>query len=90
MDIVAFPSDFVAAFHLPLHRTMVPKRPWFVYEEDGMLVAGMIAALAATVLIFFAASQTPVRHDDLSKRPPRAVVNAAEEWKVWSHKPADE
>ncbi|PYR71323.1 MAG: hypothetical protein DMF87_11850 [Acidobacteria bacterium] len=68
---------------------MVPKRPWFVYEEDGMLIAGMIAALAATGLIFFAAYQTPVRHDAASKHPPRAVVNAAEEWKVWSHKPTE-
>jgi hypothetical protein len=68
---------------------MVPKRPLFVYEEDGMLIAGMIAAVAATALIFFAAYQTPVRHDDASKHPPRAVINATEEQKVWS-RPADE
>jgi hypothetical protein len=66
---------------------MVPKRPLFVYEEDGMLIAGMIAAVAATALIFFAAYQTPVRHDAASK--PRAVINATEEQKVWS-RPADE
>jgi hypothetical protein len=64
---------------------MVPKRPRFVYEEDGMLIAGMIAAVAATALIFFAAYQTPVRHDTAAKRPSRAVVNATEELKVWSH-----
>jgi len=64
------------------------KRPLFVYEDDGMLIAGMIAAVAATALIFFAAYQTPVRHDAASK-PSRAVVNAAEEWKVWSRTPTE-
>jgi hypothetical protein len=58
-------------------------------QKDGMLVAGLIAAVAATALIFFAAYQTPIRHDAASK-PPRAVVNATEEWKVWSHKPTDD
>jgi len=69
---------------------MARQRRLIVYEEDGMLIAGMIAAIAATVLIFFAASQTPVRHDAASKHPPRAVVNATEELKVWSRNPADE
>ena len=69
---------------------MVPRRPRFVYEEDGVLIAGMIAAVAATALIFFAAYQTPARHDAASRRPARAVVNATEELKVWSRNPADE
>jgi hypothetical protein len=62
----------------------------FVREEDGMLIAGLIAAIAVTALIFLAAYQTPVRRDAASKRPPRALVNATEEWKVWSHKPTDD
>ena len=65
------------------------KRPLFVYEDDGMLIAGMIAAIAATALIFYAAYQTPDRHDAASKRPSRAVVNSAEEWKVWSRTPTE-
>jgi len=51
-----------------------------------MLVAGAIAAAAATALIFFAASRTPVTHDDSVKRPSRAAVNAAEERAIWSRR----
>jgi hypothetical protein len=51
-----------------------------------MLVAGAIAAAAATALIFFAASRTPVAQNDGGKRPSRAAINAAEERAIWLRK----
>lgn len=51
-----------------------------------MLVAGAIAAVAATALIVFAALRTPVANDAGVKHPPRAAINAAEERAVWSRK----
>ena len=54
------------------------------HKQDGMLVAGAIAAVAATALVFFAAWQTPVAHNAGGKRPSRAAVNAAEERRIWS------
>ena len=58
--------------------------PKTAHKQDGMLVAGAIAAVAATALIFFAAWQTPVAHHAVGKRASRAAVNAAEERKIWS------
>ena len=60
--------------------------PGKTHSQDGMLVAGAIAAAAATALIFFAASRTPVTHDDGVKRPSRAAINAAEERAIWLRK----
>ena len=60
--------------------------PGRTYSQDGMLVAGVIAAAAATALIFFAASRTPITHDVGVKHPSRAAINAAEERAIWLRK----
>ena len=62
---------------------MASTLPGRAQKQDGMLVAGAIAAAAATGLIFFAAWQTPVTHAPGLKHPTRAEVNAAEERKIW-------
>jgi hypothetical protein len=51
-----------------------------------MLVAGAIAAVAATALIVFAALRTPVAHDTGVKHRSRAAINAAAERVIWSRK----
>jgi len=60
-----------------------PRKP---RPKDGMLVAGAIAAVAATALIVFAASRTPVVPDSRVKHPSRAAINAAQERAIWSRK----
>lgn len=76
-------ARFWAAPALPRILTMA-STPKTGHKQDGMLVAGAIAAVAATALIFFAAWQTPVAHHAGGKRASRAEVNAAEERKIWS------
>jgi hypothetical protein len=59
-------------------------------EPDPILVGAVIAAISATALIFVAAHQNPVRRDLAARaHVPRAVINAGEERKIWSRKPAD-
>jgi hypothetical protein len=42
--------------------------------------------VAATALIVFAASRTPVVPDSRVKHPSRAAINAAQERAIWSRK----
>ena len=78
--------EFLRGIRLASTSGMPFNAPGKTHNQDGMLVAGAIAAAAATALIFFAASRTPVTHDDGVKRPSRAAANAAEERAIWLRK----
>jgi hypothetical protein len=79
----AYSRDFAGGTCLASILTMA-STPKTGHKQDGMLVAGAIAAVAATALIFFAAWQTPIAHNAGGKHLSRAEVNAAEEHKIWS------